>query len=452
MVFLESSPDIVVVGAGVAGLRAALDIQAAGKSVLVLEARNRVGGRSMPGTIAGYSVDFGGQWLGAEHRVFRQQAESLGVGIYPQHTEGDNLFDFNGKIESHGSQLPKLPWSSMLGLGLANRLLQSDLRRLGDIAPWEAKSAAKLDRESLEGWIGKRVLTQGARELIQVMAKAILCAEPSEVSYMFFLEALRQGGGLASMIGVQGGAQQDKFIGGAWQVPKRMADQLKKKIVLEAQVQAIEQDEHSVNVHSAKGTFKAKRVIIAAPPNMASRIRYEPALSAKRVGLIRRMQMGCVIKVHIAYPEPFWRNRGLSGAAISTHRALSMVFDQTPPAGRIGILVGLIEGAHAVKLSQIGPDARRKHVLKDLVHFFGEDAGNPLEYVDHDWIHDEWSEGGYCAHMPPGVLTTYGDAIREPSGRIHWAGTETATEFMGYFEGAIRSGIRAASEVIQLEY
>lgn len=451
MSVVETSWDVVVVGAGVAGLRAALDLQAAGKRVLVLEARNRVGGRSMPGTVAGKPVDFGGQWLGSEHHVFREQAETLGVGIYPQYTEGDNLVDVEDKVESYSSQLPKLPWSSMLGLGLADQYLQSDLRQLRDLAPWLAKNAVELDRESLEGWIGKKVHTEGARGLIQLIAKAILCAEPSEVSYLFFLEVLRQGGGLTSMVGVKGGAQQDKFVGGAWQVPKRMADQIIDKIILEAPVHAIEQDEHGVRVQSAKGTFQAKRVIMTAPPAMASRIRFEPGLSAKRAGLIRRMPMGCVIKMHVAYPTPFWRERGLSGAVISTDRALSMVFDQTPPEGGVGILVGLIEGAHAVELSEMGPEERRKHVLQDLVHYFGEEAGTPLEYVDHDWIHEEWSEGGYGAHMPPGVMTTYGDVIREPHGRVHWAGTETATEFVGYFEGAIRSGIRAANEVISLE-
>lgn len=214
---------------------------------------------------------------------------------------------------------------------------------------------------------------------------------------------------------------------------------------------AIEQDTQGVRVLCAQGTFHARRVIMTVPPALASRISYEPALPAKRASLIRRMPMGCVIKIHVAYPTPFWRSRGLSGAVISPNRALSMVFDQTPLNGEVGILVGLIEGEHAVELSEIGPDARRARVMADLVHYFGADAAQPLEYVDHDWIHETWTEGGYGAHMPPGVMTTYGEAIREPHGRIHWAGTETATEWMGYFEGAMQSGIRAASEVLEAE-
>ncbi|HHK0531366.1 TPA: flavin monoamine oxidase family protein [Pseudomonas aeruginosa] len=451
MNIIEKSWDTIVIGAGVAGLRAALDLQSAGKRVLVLEARNRVGGRSMPGTVAGQVVDFGGQWLGAEHHVFREQAESLGVEVYPQPADGNNLVSLEGKVESYSSQLPKLPWSALLGLGIADQYLQHDVRQFGEAAPWLAENAAELDRESLEAWIGRKVHTKGARGLIQLIAKAILCAEPSEVSYLFFLEVLRQGHGLNTMIGVKGGAQQDKFIGGAWQIPKRMADLLPEQVLLNCPVHAIEQDADEVRVFGALGEFRAKRVIVTAPPALAARISYVPALPAKRAGLIRRMPMGCVIKIHVAYPTAFWRSQGLSGAVVSPDRALSMVFDQTPPDGNVGILVGLIEGAHAVELSQLGPDVRREHIMADLVHYFGADAASPLEYVDHDWIHEPWSEGGYGAHMPPGVMTTYGDAIHEPHGRIHWAGTETATEWMGYFEGAIQSGIRAAKEVLAAE-
>ncbi|MDF5905939.1 NAD(P)/FAD-dependent oxidoreductase [Pseudomonas aeruginosa] len=202
-----------------------------------------------------------------------------------------------------------------------------------------------------------------------------------------------------------------------------MADLLTEQIRLNCPVHAIEQDTQGVRVLCAQGTFHARRVIMTVPPALASRISYEPALPAKRASLIRRMPMGCVIKIHVAYPTPFWRSRGLSGAVISPNRALSMVFDQTPLNGEVGILVGLIEGEHAVELSEIGPDARRARVMADLVHYFGADAAQPLEYVDHDWIHETWTEGGYGAHMPPGVMTTYGEAIREPHGRIHWAGT-----------------------------
>lgn len=445
------SYDVIVIGAGLAGLRAALDLKKAGKAVLVLEARDRVGGRSMPGLVAGRTVDFGGQWLGAQHHLLREQARELGVAIFPQFTAGKNLVSLNGSVQSYSSDLPKLPWSSMLGLGLASHQLQKDLNRLGSEAPWLAQDAFQLDRESLEAWLAKSVHTEGARTLLQLIARAILCAEPSEVSYLFFLEVLRQGHGLNAMIGVQGGAQQDKFVGGAWQILERMAAMLPGQIILGDPVHTVTQCLTSVKVASQNGLFEAARVIVTAPPPLVARMRFDPPLPAKRLGLMRRMPMGCVIKVHVAYETAFWRDKGLSGAVVSAERALSMVFDQTPYDNGVGILVGLIEGAHAVALSSMDAQERRNHVMADLIHYFGDEAADPLDYVDHDWIREEWSEGGYGAHMPPGVLTTYGDVIREPFGRIHWAGTETATEWMGYFEGAIQSGIRSALEVLQAE-
>ncbi len=249
------------------------------------------------------------------------------------------------------------------------------------------------------------------------------------------------------MIGVEGSAQQDKFIGGAWQIPKRIADRLAGCIELDAPVTAIEQDDNAVRVTSARGTFGADHLIIAIPPILASRIHFTPALPARRTALLQRMPMGAVIKIHVAYDTPFWRRRGVNGSAVGTDRTLATVFDQSLGDDGIGVLVGLIEGAHAVAMSSLAPEARRDIVIADLVHYFGEEAARPTAYVDQDWQSEPWSLGGYAAYMPPGVMTGYGDTLRAPCGRIHWAGTETADEFAGYLEGALQAGGRAAAAV-----
>ena len=317
-------------------------------------------------------------------------------------------------------------------------------------APWLAENALQWDAMSIEVWIDKHVDTSAARDFSRLIACAITCTETLHVSYLFFLECLRQGGGLETMMGVEGGAQQDKFLGGAWQIPKRMADRLNGCIVLNAPVSTIEQHADGVRAICPQGAYEAKYAIVTAPPALASRIRFAPPLPAKRAGLLQRMQMGAVIKMHVAYPTPFWRGRGLNGSVASVGRHLGFVFDQSPADERVGVLVGLIEGNHALELSGLSKEARREHVVSDLVHYFGDEAATPLDYADYDWTTDEWALGGYAAHMPPGVLTSYGDSIREPFGRIHWAGTETATECIGYFEGALESGIRAANEVLRV--
>lgn len=443
--------DVIIAGAGLAGLKAALELKAAGKRVLTLEARDRVGGRSMPGEICGQTVDFGGQWVGPQQKLLLDQARELGVETYPQYTEGASLVSLNGKVQAYRSAIPKLPLLSLLELGLIERRWRRDVKMLPPGFPWTAARAGQWDAHSLESWLMKHVRTSAARDFVRIVARAVLCAEPRQVSYLCFLEYLRQGHGLDVLIGTRGGAQQDKFVGGAWQIARRMADRLDGNVVLDSPVLEVEQGADSVRVATPRDSYTARHLIMAVPPTLASRIHYNAPLPAKQDALLQRMPMGSVIKIHVAYETPFWRRRGLNGAVVSNDRHFNVVFDQSPRDESLGILVGFMDAEHAVRMSPLGQEARRKQVIADLVHYFGDEAAQPLDYVDQDWTAERWSRGCYVAHMPPGVMTIFGDVIREPCGRIHWAGTETATEWLGYLDGALQSGKRAAAEVVQAQ-
>lgn len=442
-----SRADVIVVGAGMAGLKAAMELEAGGRSVILLEARERVGGRLMAGEIAGHVIDRGGQWVGPAQKLLLAEAAAHGVETYRQYDSGKQLLHYKGRLRKYSGDAPALPFLSLLELARLQKRWDREMATLPADAPWTAPNAEDWDSQTLESWIRANLWTDGARTFARIVARAVFCAEPAQMSYLFFLDYLRSGDGLAALTGVAGGAQEAKFRGGAHSIARAMAASTGAPLHCDTPVRAIRQTGNGVTLRTGKGDFEGQYAIIAIPPALASRIHYDAPLPAMRDGLMQRMPMGSVIKVHIAYETPFWRKDGLSGMAVSDEHPFNVVFDQSPDDESTGILVGFIDGDHALAMSAMGDNARREEVVKSLIAYFGPKAREPVGYVDHDWTAEEWSRGCYVAHMAPGVLTRFGEALRAPVGRIHWAGTETATKWQGYMDGALQSGIRAAEEV-----
>jgi monoamine oxidase len=447
---LSPATDVVVVGAGLAGLAAATRLADAGAEVIVLEARDRVGGRTLTLPAAdGTPIDHGGQWVGPTHDRMATLAERVGVTTYPTWERGLNTVVRDGQAHRYeGDPLDEGDPMSAVALGQAIRELDAMAATVPAEAPWTAAEALSWDSQTVETWLLTRVPSERVRNWLREIVRGTLAAEARELSLLHTLFVIRSAGGLAMLLATAGGAQERRFHQGAQAISIGLAEPLGERVVLGAPAQLVRHGEAGVTVEAGGRTVTAGRAILAVPPAIAGRIGYRPAMPGWRSQLTQRMPMGSVVKVHAIYEEPFWRQEGLSGFAVSDSGPVAVVYDNCPESGSPGVLVGFIEGDQARAWSRRGAGERRAAILASLVAFFGERAARPRELLERSWADEEYSGGCYGGYFPPGVWTSYGQALREPVGRLHWAGTETATVWTSYMEGAVQSGERAADEVL----
>jgi monoamine oxidase len=443
---------VIVVGAGLAGLMAARQLVAAGRGVLVIEARDRVGGRTVNASIGGGKItEMGGQWVGpGQDRVLAVAAE-LGIETFPTYHEGRNLLELGGRVRRYKGTIPRLAPHVLFDIGRVRRKVTRAIRRIPADAPWTAPMAEELDSKTLATWLRKAARTKKARTLLEIAAGTVTGADPAQLSALWLLACASSAGSFDALIDVEGGAQQDRLVGGSQRISERLAEELGEILVLSAPVRRIAQDGAGLDVEADGFQARAHRVIVAVPPPLASRISFVPSLGGRRDQLTQRMANGALTKCAAVYPEPFWREQGLSGQAVSDGGPVTTTFDNSPPDGSPGVLVGFIAGAEAIRHARLSEADRRRVVLESFERLFGEQVAKPGIYLETAWAEEEWSRGGPICSFAPGALTRYGEALRQPAGRIHWAGTETATVWTGYMEGALRSGERAAEEVLDAE-
>jgi monoamine oxidase len=445
----EHEADVAVVGAGFAGIVAARELQKAGVSVVVVEARDRVGGRVVNEPIGdGKVVELGGQWVGPGQDRLYALAREVGVDTFRTHSTGQNLIEFRGELKRYTGTIPRISAAVLADVAQAQAKLNRLARKVDVEAPWRTPDARRLDSQTFWSWMRRNVYTPGGRMLIELGIEAVWAAEPADVSLLHVLFYVASAGNYDLLLDTDGGAQQERFVGGSQLVAQRAAEALGDRLVLGAPVRRIVHARDAVTVIGDGTTVWAKRVVVAIPPPLAGRIAYEPALPGHRDQLTQRMPQGAVIKCMAIYDEPFWRADGLSGQATSDVGPAKVIFDNSPPDGSPGVLLGFLEGDRARQFTRVSQDERREAVVGTFRRLFGKRAASPERYVDKSWAEEEWTRGCYGCYLPTGGWTTYGDAIREPIGRIHWAGTETALRWMGYIDGAIRSGERVASEVV----
>ena len=449
MVVGSDEKDVVVIGAGLSGLVAARKLEARGATTTIVEARSRVGGKLLSQRIDAISADLGAYWIGADQRRVLDLAADLGVATAPMERTGRVIHYFGGRRTTWTEYEPRLQSRlARLDVRAALRRLERLRRRIPRDHPWFASDAQRLDSTTLEDFKNRYLWTAGGRSVIDFITRVLLAAEPREISLLFFLSHLRGGGGLEPLLALVLGASEWHFVGGAQHLCEQLHRRIAGEFLLGDPVVAIEQDDAGVTVRTDRRELRARYAIVALSPALSGRIRYSPPLPAARDALSQQMPLGAGTKAIAVFERPWWREQGLSGLAMSDAGIVQLVYDSSPMDGSRGVLAALVVGQAAREIGPMPARDRRRAILAATARLFGLNELVPLDYCDYPWDLDPWSRGAGAGHMGPGTMTSVGAALREPVARIHWAGTETATAWSGYMEGAVEAGERVAEEVL----
>lgn len=448
------SVDVLVVGAGLSGLAAARALTRAGRDVLVVEARDRVGGRTLNRSIGGgHIVEVGGEFVGPTQDRILSLARAVGVKTFPVYNQGSNVEIVGGQRSLYpaSSGVPTDPETQRFLIQLLGKI-DPIAKEVGPTAPWRAKRARQLDHTTLAEFT-RPFVSQRIRPVFEAVNNSVWGMDSDQLSLLYVASYVAAAGdphhpgSLFRLVSTQGGAQERRFVGGSQVVAQRVARQLGRRVLLRSPATRLELTRDGARVQAGRLTIDARRVIIAVPPPLA--LPLTRSLSPPRTRLLSGMHMGHLIKSEAVYPTPFWRGDGLSGQGVSDEGIASIPFDNSPPDGSVGVLFAFTGGRAAARLAGMSPRARRQVVLQRFGQYVGEQALSPSQFIEHDWRSETWTRGCPTAIPRPGVLSRYGHTLRAPLGPVHFAGTETSDYWQGYMDGAVRAGERAAREILR---
>ncbi|KAJ8256178.1 hypothetical protein COCON_G00200420 [Conger conger] len=450
----ENKFDVIVIGGGISGLSAAKLLLESGLSPVVLEARDRVAGRTF--TVRNKEtqyVDLGGAYIGPTQNRILRLAKEFGVQTYKVN-EKENLVHYvKGKSYPFKGSFPPM-WNPLAYMDYNNlwRKMDEMGSEIPTEAPWRAPHAEEWDKMTMKELFDKLCWTSAARRFATLFVNVNVTSEPHEVSALWFLWYVKQCGGTMRIFSTTNGGQERKFVGGSSQISERMADVLGSRVKLQRAVYCIDQTGAGVAVKTLnQETYEAKYVIIATAPALNLKIHFNPPLPPLRNQLIHRVPMGSVIKCMIYYRENFWKKKGYCGTMVIEEEdaAIGLTLDDTKPDGTSPAIMGFILARKARKLAGLTKEERKRRIAEIYSRVLGsEEALHPVHYEEKNWCEEEYSGGCYTVYYPPGILTQFGKVLREPVGRLFFAGTETATEWSGYMEGAVQAGERAAREIL----
>ncbi|MBO3664853.1 flavin monoamine oxidase family protein [Microbacterium stercoris] len=445
----EITRDVVIVGAGPSGLTAATRLKAAGLTVAVLEARDRVGGRTWTDDIEGATLEIGGQWVSPDQEGLLELLEELGLETFDRYREGDSLYiSKSGDLTRFtGDIFPVAPETEAELVRLIDKL-DAMAAEMDPDRPWEHPQAEELDTISFEAWIAQETQDQEARDNIALFIGPAMLTKPAHA--FSTLQALLMASSAGSFTNlVDSDFILDKrIVGGMQEVSKRLAATVGDDLFLAQPVRRIEHGPEGVVVHAEGVHVRAKRVVLAHAPVLYNRISFEPPLPRRQHQLHQHLSMGFVIKVHAVYDRPFWREQGLSGTVFSPYQLCHEAYDNTNYQDERGTLVAFVSDLNADGVFELSDEERKGRILDSLAAYFGPEAKNPVVYYESDWGSEEWTRGAYAASFDLGGLHRYGSDVRTPVGPIHFSCSDIAGAGYQHVDGAIRMGKLTAEQLI----
>lgn len=442
--------DCAVVGAGLAGLAAANELMRRGLDVVVLEARDRIGGRVENGELSdGEVVELGGQWIGPGHDSMYELAEHHGLGLVGLPSMGEFTVRLQGNtlhVPSREEAPAMTPFEvADLGQGVAR------FRRLADRwakdEVWAQGNATWLQQD-LHRWITTNIRTPGGQRFFTEVFEAAFGPMQRDATLEMGLRQAQSGVDLEGLVAVNGGLHQHRITGGMYALCEKMAGVLGDRVRLGDPVTLIERSDNQATIALASGEqVAARRVIVTLPPRLAVKLPVSPPLESWRAEVAERIPAGNVIKAFLVYDKPWWRTAGLTGQMGSDEGSVRVTFDTSAGDATRGTLMGFFEGADADTLSRRSVSLRQRAFTDSVVQAFGPVASEPVEYMERDWAAEPFTGGCHGAHFAPGIWTATGPQLAATDGVLHFAGAEYSAKFNGYMEGAVRSGRDAAAQV-----
>ncbi|MFJ1791327.1 flavin monoamine oxidase family protein [Kitasatospora griseola] len=441
---------VIVVGAGLAGLTAAVELADRDVCVTVLEARGRVGGRTLGIEVApGRWIDAGAAYLGDLHTELHSLLAACDLKTAPTTMAGASRFalteDGSDDAATRDGRFPPL---SAVALGDLFEQLEELTAAVRPDAPWLSPDAERLDALTVADWAEQQLTHPDAKLFFPLFLGEMMAADPARISVLHMAFYLRSGGGLRYLNAFEGGAQQDRVAGGSHRLCERLTRRLLDRggvLHTDEPVLSVEQTDREAIVRTPEGSYRADAVVVAVPPLLADAIEFRPSLPTPRAA--SRTERGCAVKLNLVFPEPVWRAHGLSGWSVNATGPLLSTVDDTPPEGIPGVLTGFVTGAEAHRFAALPPGEQRAAAVAQASRLFPM-LPEPIAFHVTDWVNEPWSKGCYAALFGPGDWSALGPTLTEPHGRVHFAGTETSTEFFGLLEGAIRSGRRVTADLL----